>query len=51
VKRQWDLALDLLVSGRIDGDAIVNRSVSLDRIQDGFDVVKAGTALKVAVKP
>jgi len=51
VKRQWDLALDLLVSGRIDGDAIVNRSVSLDRIQEGFDMVKAGTALKVAVKP
>ena len=51
VKRHWELALDLLVSGRVNGDAIVNKSVSLDRIQDGFNMVKAGTALKVAVKP
>lgn len=51
VKRQWDLALDLIASGRVDADAIVNKSVSLKRIQDGFDMVKAGKALKVAVKP
>lgn len=51
VKRQWDLALDLLVSGRVDGSRIVNGTVPLDRIQDGFEMVKAGKVLKVAVKP
>jgi L-iditol 2-dehydrogenase len=50
-KRQWDQALALLTAGRIDGDKIVDRSVSLDRISDGFDLMKAGKALKVAVKP
>jgi L-iditol 2-dehydrogenase len=51
VKRQWDLALDLLVAGRVDGARVVNASVPLDRIQEGFELAKAGTALKVAVKP
>jgi len=51
VKRQWDQALALLESGRVDGDAVVNASVPLDRIHEGFDLVKSGKALKVAVKP
>ncbi|MEX0974704.1 MAG: alcohol dehydrogenase catalytic domain-containing protein [Bacillota bacterium] len=51
VKRQWDLALGLLETGRVDGSKIVNKSVSLDRIQDGFNMVRSGNALKVAVKP
>ena len=51
MKRQWDQALALLESGRVDGDAVVNASVPLDRIHEGFDLVKSGKALKVAVKP
>lgn len=51
VKRQWDLALELLLSRRVDGDAIVNATVSLERIEDGFDLIASGKALKVAVKP
>ncbi len=51
VKRQWDQALDLLASGRIDGSRVVDASVPLERIQEGFALVKSGKALKVAVKP
>ena len=51
VKRQWELALSLLLEGRIPGSEIVNAWVPLERIEEGFGLVKAGEALKVAVRP
>jgi L-iditol 2-dehydrogenase len=51
VKRQWDLALDLLTSGKVDGSRVVNAVVPLERIADGFEMLKSGKVLKVAVKP
>jgi L-iditol 2-dehydrogenase len=51
VKRQWDLALDLLMTGKVSGPGVVNASVPLERIQEGFEMVRSGKVLKVAVKP
>lgn len=51
VKRQWDKALELILSGQVDASRIVTHSVSLDRIRDGIELVKTGKSLKVAVKP
>ncbi|HHY76292.1 MAG TPA: alcohol dehydrogenase catalytic domain-containing protein [Firmicutes bacterium] len=51
VKRQWDEALDLILSGYIDAGAIVTHTVSLDDIVEGFELARSGKALKVAVKP
>lgn len=51
VKRQWDQALELILSGKVDASRIVTHTVSLERIEEGFELVKSGKALKVAVKP
>ncbi len=51
VKRQWDMALELIVSGQVEPQAIVTHTVSLENIVEGFALVRSGKALKVAVKP
>ncbi len=51
VQRQWELALALIVQGRIDASKLVTHSVSLDRIQEGFRLAKSGQAMKVLVVP
>ncbi len=51
VQRQWELALDLVEGGRIEASKIVTHSVSLDRIEDGFQLARSGEAMKVAVVP
>jgi L-iditol 2-dehydrogenase len=51
VKRQWDMALEMIVSGQVDAEAIVTHTVPLENIAEGFALVKSGKALKVAVKP
>lgn len=51
VKRQWDAALEMIASGRVNASEIVTHTVPLESIADGFALVKSGKALKVAVKP
>lgn len=51
VKRQWDLALELLSAGKVNAPSLITHTVSLDDIQAGFEMVKAGKAMKVAAVP
>lgn len=51
VKRQWDEALELILSKQVDASRIVTHTVPLEGIQDGFALIKSGKSLKVAVIP
>ncbi len=49
VQRQWESALDLITSGKIDASKIVSHRVALEDIDKGFRLAKSGAAMKVAV--
>lgn len=51
VKRQWDLALQLLRSGKVNPEALLTHTVGLESIQEGFSLARSGEAMKVAVVP
>ena len=40
VKRQWDEALELILSKQVDASRIVTHTVPLEGIQDGFALIE-----------
>lgn len=44
--QDWDLAVDLLTDGRVDIAPLADPILPLDRAVEGFEAIKAGTALK-----
>lgn len=48
-RRDFDTAIELLDSGRIPADALITRVVPLTEVQEAFDALTGGEAMKILV--
>jgi L-iditol 2-dehydrogenase len=44
-------ALSLIASGQVDADALITHEMALERLEEAFQLVASGDALKVAIVP
>ena len=42
-KEDWDFTIDMMISGRIDGSAMITNVVSLDELPDIFEALRSPT--------
>ncbi len=47
--RQYRLAQELLSAKRIDGEKVITHRISLEEINEGFNLMMKGKALKVVI--
>ena len=50
-RRHFDLALELITQGRVDVSPLVTHILPLEEIARGFELMRSGVAMRVALKP